>query len=59
MKKPTYYLWKSDFQNEDALSEAKKKYTDLGFRVVTYQENSNNKNIHDALKTLFKNHYPK
>ncbi|MDO4941473.1 MAG: hypothetical protein Q4E73_01370 [Lachnospiraceae bacterium] len=58
MAKPVYYLWKSDFQNEDALSKEKKKYTDFGFRVVIYQDAQSEKNIHDGLKALIKNHYP-
>lgn len=58
MTKPAYYLWKSDFPSDDALSKEKKKYTDFGFRVVIYQDGQNGKNIHDGLKTLIKNHYP-
>lgn len=58
MTKPTYYLWKSDFPNDDALSKEKKKYTDFGFRVVVYQDGQNRKNINDGLKALIKNHYP-
>lgn len=58
MAKPTYYLWKSDFPNNDALSKEKKKYTDFGFRVVVYQDGQSEKNIHDGLKALIQNHYP-
>lgn len=58
MARPAYYLWKSDFPNEDALSKEKKKYTDFGFRVVVYQDGPKENNIHDGLKALIKNHYP-
>lgn len=58
MAKPVYYLWKSDFQDEDALSKEKKNYIDLGFRVVVYRDGQSEKNIHDGLKALIKNHYP-
>lgn len=58
MTKPTYYLWRSDFQNEDALLKEKKKYIDFGFRVVVYQDRGSENNIHDGLKALIKNHYP-
>lgn len=58
MAKPAYYLWKSDFPSDDALSKEKKKYTDFGFRVVVYQDGQIEKNIHDGLKALIKNHYP-
>ena len=57
LTKPTFYFWKSDFPNDDALSKEKKKYTDFGFRVVVYQEKPKEKNIHDGLKALIKNHY--
>ena len=30
---------------------------DLGFRVVTYLDGQNDKNIHDGLKAVIKNHY--
>ncbi len=55
MTKPAYYLWRSDFQNEDALLQEKKKYTGLGFRVVIYRDGK--KNIQDGLKALIKNNY--
>jgi len=58
LTKPTYYLWNSDFQNEDALSKEKEKYTGFGFRVVVYQDGESENNIHDGLKALIKNHYP-
>lgn len=57
LKKPNYYLWKSDFQNDTALLQAKAKYTQLGFRVVIYQDGRKENNIHDGLKALIKNHY--
>lgn len=58
MTKSSHYLWKSDFQDEDALLKEKRKYTDLGFRVVIFQDGHNENNIHDGLKALIKNHYP-
>lgn len=56
MAKPSYYLWKSDFLNEDALSKEKKKYADAGFRVVIYRDGKSPDNIHDGLKALIQNH---
>lgn len=57
MSKPTYYLWKNDFSSEKEYEIAKDKYRELGFRVVTYLDGQNDKNIHDGLKAVIKNHY--
>ena len=57
MSKPTYYLWKTDFSSEKEYETAKDKYRELGFRVVTYLDGQNDKNIHDGLKAVIKNHY--
>ncbi|WP_242987085.1 hypothetical protein [Blautia marasmi] len=57
MKKPTHYLWKSDFQTQTDYLNTKRKYTDLGFRVVTYQDSQKENDIHKGLKELIKNHY--
>lgn len=57
MAKPTYYLWKSDFETEEALSQEKMKYTAMGFRVVIYQDGISKTNIHNGLKELIKNHF--
>lgn len=57
MAKPTYYLWKSDFQSEEEFAHIKERYTNFGFRVVTYQDGQRENNIHDGLKALIKNHF--
>ena len=57
MSKPTYYLWRNDFSSEKEYETAKDKYRELGFRVVTYLDGQNDKNIHDGLKAVIKNHY--
>lgn len=56
MNKPTYYLWKTDFPTEAEFHQAKKKYTDFGFRVVTYLDGNNQKDIHSGIKSLIQNH---
>ena len=58
LAKPTYCLWKSDYETENALLQEKKKYIDSGFRVVVYQDGQNERMIHDGLKELIKNHSP-
>ena len=57
MSKSTYYLWKNDFSSQEEYETAKDKYMKLGFRVVTYLDGQKNRNIHDGLKAVIKNHY--
>ena len=57
MSKPTYYLWNNDFSSQEELEKTKAKYKNLGFRVVTYRDGPNDKNIHNGLKEIVKNHY--
>lgn len=56
MNKPTYYLWKADFQTEEEFIHTKEKYTDLGFRVVTYIDGNSSRDIHGGIRALIKNH---
>lgn len=56
MKKPTYYLWKCDFSTQEDLESAKEIYSKSGFRVVTYQDGQKQKDIHEGLKAVIKNH---
>ena len=57
MSKPTYYLWRNDFSSQEEFETAKEQYRKLGFRVVTYLDEKKDKNIHDGLKVIIKNHY--
>lgn len=59
MHKPTYYLWKTDFHTEDEFNQTKEKYRNLGFRVVTYLDGNNQKDIHSGIKALIQNHWNK
>ena len=56
MRKPTYYLWRTDFSSQEEFEAERKKYTDIGFRVVTFLDGDSNTNIHDGIKALVKNH---
>lgn len=56
MYKPTYYLWKTDFHTEEEFIDTKEKYTNLGFRVVTYLDGNSKKDIHNGIKALIQNH---
>lgn len=56
MNKPTYYLWRNDFSSQQEFEEAKVLFLNLGFRVVVFLDGSSEKNIHDGLKSLIKNH---
>ena len=57
--KPTYYLWRNDFSSQEECEAERKKYADIGFRVVTFLDGDANANIHDGIKTLVKNHWDK
>ncbi len=56
MGKPTYYLWRNDYPTQETFEQAKEKYRKLRFRVVTYLDGQDEKNIHDGLKAIIKNH---
>ena len=36
MRKPTYYLWRNDFSSQEEFEAERRKYADIGFRVVTF-----------------------
>ena len=57
LKRPTYYLWKNDFSREEDYKKVKERYARSGFRVVTYVDGQREKDIHEGLKTIIKNHY--
>ena len=57
MRKPTYYLWRNDFSSQEEFETERKKYADIGFRVVTFWEGDANANIHNGIKALVKNHW--
>ena len=57
LRKPTYYLWRNDFSSQEEFEAERKKYADIGFRVVTFLDGTSNTNIHDGIKALVKNHW--
>lgn len=54
LRKPTYYLWRTDFSSQEEFEAERKKYADIGFRVVTFLDGDSNTNIHDGIKALVK-----
>lgn len=56
MNKPTYYLWKADYATEEDFLRTKERYTNLGFRVVTYLDGDAKKDIHSGIKALIQHH---
>jgi len=56
LSKPTYYLWKNDFQTEEEFEKAKENFWNLGFRVVTFCDGQNNHNIHEGIRAVIQNH---
>lgn len=57
LRKPTYYLWRTDFYSQEEFETEHKKYADIGFRVVTFLDGDSNTNIHEGIKALVKNHW--
>lgn len=56
MKKPTYYLWFNSFSTKEEYEQIKEGLTKCGFRIVTYFDGTDKKDIHTGLKQLIKNH---
>lgn len=57
LRKPTYYLWHSDFASQQEFEAQRYKYTRIGFRVVTFLDGQPEANIHTGIKALVKNHW--
>ena len=57
LRKPTYYLWHSNFSSQEEFEAERKKYADIGFRVVTFLDGNSDANIHDGIKALVRNHW--
>ena len=56
IKRPAYFLWKSDFPTEAEFDCAKNFLGNLGFRVSAYLDGPKETDIHQGLKALLKNH---
>lgn len=57
LRKPTYYLWRSDFSSQEKFEAECKKYTDSGFRVVTFLDGNSDADIHNGIKAMVRNHW--
>lgn len=57
MSKPTYYLWQKDYSTTEEYESAKERFSKLGFRVVTYLDGPDTKNVDKGMKQLIKNHF--
>ena len=56
LQKPTYYLWRTDYTSSEDFEADKEKYRKIGFRVVTFADGQPDKNIHNGIKALIRNH---
>jgi hypothetical protein len=56
LHKPTYYLWHSDFPSQEEFEAERRKYADIGFRVVTFSDGDPDADIHNGIRALIKNH---
>ncbi len=57
MRKPTYYLWRSDFSSQQDFEAEWEKYSRIGFRVVTFLDGPTDTDINTGIKALIKNHW--
>ena len=57
MSKPTYYLWRNEFQAEQEFENYVVKYRNLGFRVVTFLDGNQNRDINEGMRAIIANHY--
>lgn len=55
-KKPTYYLWKTKDTSDFEIDNLKKFWISLGFRVVVFIDGDSEKDIHEGLKAVIRNH---
>ena len=44
------------FAQTDVFEAERKKYTDIGFRVVTFSDGDPDADIHNGIRALIKNH---
>jgi hypothetical protein len=56
LKKPTYYLWRDDYATQEEYINEKKRYTRMGFRVVTFIDGPKDRDINEGIKAVIKNH---
>ena len=54
--KTVHFLYDS-YRKQEEFEAERKKYADIGFRVVTFLDGDSNTNIHDGIKALVKNHW--
>lgn len=57
MSKPTYYLWRSSYATEEEFEREKKKYNEVGFRIIILEDGPKEKDIHAGIRAIIKNHY--
>lgn len=56
VRKPTYYIWLNNCSTREEYEMIKKRYTKMGFRVVTFQDGRNNYDIQEGIRAVIKNH---
>lgn len=56
MRKPTFYLWRSYFSSQEEYLQAKERYKRMGFRVVTFMDGKEDRDIQEGICKVIKNH---
>jgi hypothetical protein len=49
-------LWRTDYTSSEDFEADKEKYRKIGFRVVAFADGQPDKNIHNGIKALIRNH---
>ncbi|MCM1569341.1 MAG: hypothetical protein NC081_07830 [Roseburia sp.] len=55
MKKPTYYLWRSDYGSEEELWRVRCNLAKAGFRVVVFSDGGDG-NIREGIQKVIRGH---
>lgn len=56
MKKKSRYLWRNAFPTQEEYEKEKSRFSQMGFRIVTFIQGETGLNPHEGMKALLKNH---
>ena len=58
MRKPTYYLWRTQEISQETYEAEKERYVQMGFRVVTFQNGKNHIHTQNEIQKCTKKNIP-
>lgn len=56
LKKIPYYLWRSSFSSQEAYEQAKRRLSDMGFRVIAFIDGPDSRPIQEGIRAVIRNH---